>query len=112
MAKYQVVATAAIGYQYHEFIVIHDDVTPTIMVTVETVPNGKIAAYGGSITGGIFTLTANTQSEATFVMTKEYFYNSGSNYLPVDSQLITSGDQDLLTGIPGSPVIDLPVAPV
>ena len=111
MAKYQVVATAAIGYQYHEFIIIHDDTTPTLSITVETVPNGKIANYGVSIAGGVVTVTANTQSNATFVMTKEYFYNAGSNYLPVDLQLITSGNQDLQTGIPDNTVIDLPVAP-
>jgi hypothetical protein len=112
MAKYSYVVTASVGYQFHELLVIHDDTVPTLQILVETVPTGKIANYSVSLSGGVVTLYANCQSQATFVCSKEYFYNSGSNYLPTDLQLGTASTVDLVTGIPGSPVIDLPVTPV
>lgn len=99
--------TAAIGYQYHELVLVHDDISANLLVTVETVPTGKIADYSASLVNGVVTLYANTQSSATFTYTREGFLNTGSNILPTDLQLASASATDLTIGIVDNPLIDL-----
>jgi hypothetical protein len=99
--------TAAIGYQYHELVVVHDDYSANVLVSIETVPTGKIADYSATLVNGVVTLFANTQSSATFTYTREGFLNTGSNILPTDLQLATASAVDLAVGIVDNPLIDL-----
>jgi hypothetical protein len=104
---YSYTVTAAIGYQYHELVLVHDDITANLLITVETVPTGKIADYSATLVNGVVTLFANTQSSATFTYTREGFLNTGSNILPTDLQLATASAVDLDIGIVDNPLIDL-----
>ena len=104
---YSYTVTAAIGYQYHELVLVHDDITANLLITVETVPTGKIADYSATLVNGVVTLFANTQSSATFTYTREGFLNTGSNILPTDLQLATASAVDLDVGIVDNPLIDL-----
>jgi hypothetical protein len=104
---YSYTVTAAIGYQYHELVLVHDDISANLLITVETVPTGKIADYSAGLVNGVVTLYANTQSSATFTYTREGFLNTGSNILPTDLQLATASAVDLGVGIVDNPLIDL-----
>jgi hypothetical protein len=104
---YSYTVTAAIGYQYHELVLVHDDITANLLITVETVPTGKIADYSAGLVNGVVTLYANTQSSATFTYTREGFLNTGSNILPTDLQLATASAVDLDVGIVDNSLIDL-----
>ena len=104
---YSYTVTAAIGYQYHELVLVHDDISANLLITVETVPTGKIADYSASLVNGVVTLYANTQSSATFTYTREGFLNTGSNILPTDLQLASASAVDLVVGIVDNSLIDL-----
>jgi hypothetical protein len=104
---YNYTVTAAIGYQFHQLVLVQDDFTANLLITVETVPTGKIADYSASLVDGIVTLYANTQSSATFTYTRDAFLNTGSNILPTDLQFGTASVVDLGVGIVDNPLIDL-----
>jgi hypothetical protein len=104
---YSYTVTAAIGYQYHELVLVHDDITANLLIAIETVPTGKIADYSATLVNGVVTLFANTQSSATFTYTREGFLNTGSNILPTDLQLATASAVDLDVGIVDNSLIDL-----
>jgi hypothetical protein len=104
---YNYTVTAAVGYQFHQLVLVQDDFTANLLVTVETVPTGKIADYSASLVNGVVTLYANTQSSATFTYTRDAFLNTGSNILPTDLQFGTASAVDLGVGIVDNPLIDL-----
>jgi hypothetical protein len=109
---YNYTVTAAIGYQFHQLVLVQDDFNANLLVTIETVPTGKIASYSASLVDGVVTLYANTQSSATFSYTRDAFLNTGSNILPTDLQFGTASVVDLSVGIVDNPLIDLNTVPV
>ena len=109
---YNYTVTAAIGYQFHQLVLVQDDFNANLLITIETIPTGKIANYSASLVDGVVTLYANTQSSATFTYTRDAFLNTGSNILPTDLQFGTASVVDLGVGIVDNPLIDLNAVPI